>query len=58
LPRYIVERTGIQRGDLAYVSLNAAGDIIIRAVKPRAVHPAYRVDDDATRQVVEVQDKW
>jgi antitoxin MazE len=62
LPRYVVERTGIQRGDLAYVFLNASGDIVIRAVKPRPVHPAYELNNTSTLSDCpsreEVQQKW
>ena len=62
LPRWLVERTGIERGDLAYVSIGAEGEIVIKAVKPRAVHPAYKAttvrvvaDCPTTKQVAE---KW
>jgi len=41
LPQYVVERTGVQAGDYLFIHLNAAGEIVIRPVKPRDVHPGY-----------------
>ena len=41
LPKYVVERTGMRPGDYLFISLTDAGDIVIRPVKAREIHPAY-----------------
>ncbi len=41
LPKYVVERSGVRPGDYLYITVNDDGEIIIRPVKPRAIHPGY-----------------
>jgi len=41
LPRYVAERTGVQAGDYLFINVTDAGEILIRPVKPRDVHPGY-----------------
>lgn len=41
LPKYVVERTGVRPGDYLFITVNDDGEIIIRPVKPRDVHPGY-----------------
>ena len=45
LPQYVVERTGVRPGDYLFIHLTVEGDIVIRPVKERDVHAAYRPDD-------------
>ena len=41
LPKYVVERTAVQPGDYLFITVNDAGEIVIRPVKPRDMHPGY-----------------
>ena len=45
LPAYLVECTGVRPGDYLYVRLMDSGDIVIRPVKERDIHPGYVPDD-------------
>jgi antitoxin MazE len=64
LPQYVVERAGLRPGDYLFIRLNDAGDIVIKAVKPRDVHAAYMPADsvaqarNAYSSAEEVRDKW
>lgn len=64
LPKYVAERSGVQAGDYLYITVTDDGEIIIRPVKPRAIHPGYgpSAKKAKTRTVVpsdaEVDDKW
>jgi antitoxin component of MazEF toxin-antitoxin module len=41
LPKYVAEVTGVQPGDYLFITVNEAGEIVIRPVKPRDVHSGY-----------------
>jgi AbrB family looped-hinge helix DNA binding protein len=41
LPKYVAERSGVAAGDYLFITVNDDGEIIIRPVKPRAIHPDY-----------------
>ena len=62
LPQYVVERTGVRPGDYLFIRLTDAGDIVIKAVKPRDVHQGYLPDDSPPTVRVptdaEVLAKW
>ncbi|MDP2367416.1 AbrB/MazE/SpoVT family DNA-binding domain-containing protein [Rhodoferax sp.] len=64
LPKYVVERTAVKAGDYLFITVTDGGEIVIRPVKPRGVHPGYGpVGKKAkTKSVVptdaEVAEKW
>lgn len=64
LPKYVVERSGVQAGDYLFITVNDDGEILIRPVKPRDIHPGYgpSAKRAKTKNVVssdaEVDDKW
>ena len=61
LPKYVVERSGVQAGDYLFITVNDDGEIIIRPVKPRAIHSGYaRAGSKATTkaEVPTVEEKW
>ncbi len=61
LPKYVVERTGVHPGDYLFITVNDAGEIVIRPVKPRDVHPGYaQVGTKGTTKTVLpiVEEKW
>lgn len=41
LPKYVAEVAKVEAGDHLYITVNDAGEIFIRAVKPRGVNPDY-----------------
>lgn len=64
LPKYVVERTAVQAGDYLFITVNDSGEIVIRPVKPRDVHPGYAPvgKRSKAKSVVptdaEVEEKW
>lgn len=61
LPKYVADIANVQAGDHLYITVNDAGEIVIRAVKPRDVHPGYAKAKSkvATKTVVpKVEEKW
>jgi antitoxin component of MazEF toxin-antitoxin module len=61
LPKYVVERTGVRPGDYLFINLTDAGDIVIRPVKARDIHPGYVALDSPPlrkKQVDADLDKW
>lgn len=61
LSRYVIERSGMLVGDSVHVVINDAGDILIRPVKPRGVHPGYaQAGSKRTAKTVvpTVEEKW
>jgi hypothetical protein len=45
VPAYIAERAALRAGDYLFIRLTDAGDIVIKAVKPRNVHQGYLLDE-------------
>lgn len=61
LPKYVVERTGVHPGDYLLITVNDAGEIVIRPVKPRDIHPGYaqaRSKGTTKTKVPTVEEKW
>ncbi len=61
LPKYIAEVANVQAGDHLYITVNDAGEIVIRPVKPRDVHPGYaQAGSKRTAKTVvpAVEEKW
>jgi len=61
LPKYVAEVANVQAGDRLYITVNDAGEILIRPVKPRDVHPGYAQAESkgTTKAVVpRVEEKW
>lgn len=59
LPKFIVERTGLVAGDYLYIRLTDAGEIVIRPVKAKDVHAAYKLAEAPEQQrAVSVPTQW
>ena len=61
LTKHVAEVTGVQAGDYLYITVNDSGEIIIRPVKPRDVHPGYaQATSKGTTKTVKptVEEKW
>lgn len=61
LPKYVADVTGVQPGDYLYITVNDSGEIVIRPVKQRDVHPGYaQVGSKGTTKTVTptVEEKW
>lgn len=61
LPKWVVERTAVRPGDYLYITVNDAGEIVIRPVKQRDVHPGYaQAGSKGTTKtkVPTVKEKW
>ena len=61
LPKYVAEVANVQAGDHLYITVNDAGEILIRAVKPRGVNPGYaQTGSKGTTKTVapKVEEKW
>lgn len=61
LPKYVAEVANVQAGDHLYITVNGAGEIVIRPVKPRNVHPGYAQagSKGKTKPLAhEVEEKW
>ncbi len=61
IPKWVVERTAVRPGDYLYITVNDSGEIIIRPVKPRDVHPGYaQATSKGTTKTVKptVEEKW
>lgn len=61
LPKYVADVANVQAGDHLYITVNDAGEILIRAVKPRGVHPGYeQAGSKATTKTVvpAAEEKW
>lgn len=61
LPKYVAERSGVRPGDYLFITVNDDGEIVIRPVKPRDIHPGYaRAGSKATTkaEVPTAEEKW
>lgn len=61
LPKYVADVANVQAGDHLYITVNDAGEILLRAVKPRDAHPGYaRSGSKGTKKTVvpPVEEKW
>lgn len=60
LPKHVAQCANLQAGDYLFVRLTDAGDIVMRPVKPRDVHPGYAIPavNQATPAQTQEPEKW
>lgn len=61
VPKHIAERASLRAGDYLYIRLMDSGDIVIRPVNEREVHPGYATDESPatiTNKGPSTEEKW
>lgn len=61
VPKSVAECANLQAGDQMYIRLLDSGDILVRAVKPRAAAEGYAVTDEDRSGIParrEVEEEW